>query len=165
MQPPKPNDPDRRLRRVGRLSRRRMRIDGDLLRDGTFTDGTLEVQITGFRAPAAGVPERFSWRSSRPIALVVVRSGIDGGELSFQVGPADAGESDGAPAGDGTGIRYVAFSYDAPPSEPSLPVSLLDPALAGAMPARPTRLAAAVGPTRRGRRSILAPLLRTGSPA
>ena len=49
------------LRRVGRLARRRMRIDGEALRNGTHTDGTLNVEISGLGSPAAAVPETFSW--------------------------------------------------------------------------------------------------------
>ena len=80
-----------RLRRLGRVARRRMRIDGDALRNGSHTNGQLTVQISGLGASTAGVPESFTWQADRPIALVIVRSGIDG---------------------DGSGIRYVAFCYD-----------------------------------------------------
>jgi hypothetical protein len=105
-----------RLRRVGRLARHRMRIDGSALRNGTHTDGTLTVEISGLGSPAAGVPEAFSWEADRPIALVITRSGIDGEDVSFQVGPARSGVGGSSSAGDGSGIRYVAFCYDAPPA-------------------------------------------------
>src|SRR4029450_1770311 len=70
----------------------------------------------------------------RPGALVTVRAGVDGGDVSFHVGPASAGQGLGTLVGDGTGIRYVAFCYDAEP----------DP-VAGAAPGRPA------GPARAGR--------------
>src|SRR6185295_5500744 len=66
-----------KLRRVGRVSRRRMRIDAEALRNGTHTDGTLTVVISGLGSPAAGVPDTFSWQADRPIALVIIRSGVD----------------------------------------------------------------------------------------
>ena len=50
-----------KLRRVGRLARHRMRIDAAALRNGSHTDGTLTVEISGLGAPAAGVPASFSW--------------------------------------------------------------------------------------------------------
>jgi hypothetical protein len=102
-----------RLRRLGRLARRRMRIDGDALRNGRHTDGRLTVDISELGAAAAGVPESFSWRADRPIALVIVRSGMDSYDVNFLVGPAIAGQGRSAGAGDGSGIRYVAFCYDA----------------------------------------------------
>jgi len=134
-----------KLRRVGRVSRRRMRIDADALRNGTHTDGTLTVVISGLGSPAAGVPDSFSWQADRPIALVIIRSGIDGEDVRFQVGPARFGVADGAGLDDGSGIRYIAFCYDAAPD---------------AKPAtNPAPIAAATG---RDRRSILALLLDGG---
>ena len=102
-----------RLRRLGRLARRRLRIDGDALRNGRHTDGRLTVEISELGAAAAGVPESFSWRADRPIAMVIVRSWIDGDDVNFLAGPAIAGNGGSAGAGDGSGIRYVAFCYDA----------------------------------------------------
>ena len=102
-----------RLRRVGRLARRRMRIDGDVLRNGRHTDGQLTIEISGLGRAAAGVQETFDWQADRPIALVIVRSGIDGDDVAFHVGPALAGSGTSIGVGDGTGIRYVAFCYDA----------------------------------------------------
>jgi hypothetical protein len=101
-----------RLRRLGRVARRRMRIDGDALRNGSHTNGQLTVQIRGLGASAAGVPESFTWQADRPIALLIVRSGIDGDDVAFITGPAIAGEGRSAGVGDGSGIRYVAFCYD-----------------------------------------------------
>lgn len=104
-----------RLRRVGRLSRRRLRIDGDRLTNGVHSDGLLTVEISGLGTAAAGVPDTFEWKADRPIALVIVRTGLDGDDVSFQIGPLTAGTGASAGAGDGTGIRYVAFCYDAEP--------------------------------------------------
>jgi hypothetical protein len=159
-----------RLRRVGRLARRRMRIDGATLTNGVHTDGTLTVEISGLGSPVAGVPDSFGWEADRPIALVIVRSGIDGEDVAFQVGPSRFGTGHGATVGDGTGIRYVAFCYDAAPRAatsaaapaPASPVS--SPAalpVAVAEPAR-RRIAAtrAFAPSGRDRRSILTQILR-----
>ena len=104
-----------KLRRVGRVSRHRMRIDADALRNGTHTDGTLTVEISGLGDPAAGVPDAFVWQADRPIALVITRSGVDGEDVRFQVGPARSGVAAAGSIDDGSGIRYVAFCYDAAP--------------------------------------------------
>jgi hypothetical protein len=159
-----------RLRRVGRLARRRMRIDGATLTNGLHTDGTLTVEISGLGSPVAGVPDSFEWEADRPIALVIVRSGIDGEDVAFQVGPSSFGTGRGAAVGDGTGIRYVAFCYDAAPSATTL-VTTLAPAPVGSPAALPVtvesepplrRIAATqvFAPSGRDRRSILTQILR-----
>ena len=114
--------PTARPRRLGRVARRRMQIDGSALRSGRHTDGRLTVEIIDLCAAAAGVPESFSWRADRPIARVIVRSGIDGGDVNFLVGPAVDGQGRSAGVGDGSGIRYVAFCYDAELERASAPV-------------------------------------------
>jgi len=161
-----------RLRRVGRLARRRMRIDGATLTNGLHTDGTLTVEINGLGSPVAGVPDSFEWEADRPIALVIVRSGIDGEDVAFQVGPSRFGTGRGATVDDGTGIRYVAFCYDAAPSATAVaaaPASSVAPAsspaaLPVALESEPVRrrIAAtrAFAPSGRERRSILAQILR-----
>jgi hypothetical protein len=158
-----------RLRRVGRLARRRMRIDGARLVNGLHTDGTLTVEIRGLGSPVAGIPDSFEWEADRPIALVIVRSGIDGEDVAFQVGPSRFGTGRGAGVGDGTGIQYVAFCYDAAPGAATIatgatavPASTLPVPVAGAFDAparRRVAAAQALAPTRRERRSILAQLL------
>jgi hypothetical protein len=165
-----------RLRRVGRLARRRMRIDGARLVNGLHTDGTLTVEIRGLGSPVAGIPDSFEWEADRPIALVIVRSGVDGEDVAFQVGPSRFGTGRGAMVGDGSGIRYVAFCYDAAPSQLALPVPVAPeapvaaeapvalPVAAAVADEAPERrriaAAAASAPTRRERRSILAGLLQ-----
>ena len=138
-----------RLRRVGRLARRRMRIDADHLRNGTHTDGTLSIEIAGLepsgRAGTAAPHQThrratFAWRSDRPVALVIVRSGSDGEDVSFRTGPLEAGVIDPATLRKG-GIRYVAFCYDTEPDAVTAPTGADAPA------------------------SILAQLLRAGAPA
>lgn len=121
-------DTTQRLRRVGRLARRRMRLEGAQLTNGTHSDGRLTVTISGLGDPAAGAPDTFEWSANRPIALVIVRAGIDGEDVSFHVGPAVAGSGVGTLVGDGTGIRYIAFCYDAEPD----PVAVAVPALPAA---------------------------------
>jgi hypothetical protein len=158
-----------KLRRVGRLARHRMRIDGDALRNGSHTDGTLTVEITGLGSPVAGAPDEFEWSADRPIALVIVRAGVDGDDVSFHVGPATAGVARPASASDGSGLRYVAFCYDAPIEAAGQPASAASPLTT--LPAAPVA-SPAFAPTVRDRRSILSLLLggtrrrsASGSPA
>jgi hypothetical protein len=132
-------DTTHRLRRVGRLARRRMRLEGDELTNGLHSDGRLTVAIRGLGTAAAGAPDTFEWESNRPVALVIVRSGLDGDDVAFHVGPTRSGVGSGTLPGDGTGIRYIAFCYDAEPD-----------AVAAAAP---------------GRRSILAQMLRGAAAA
>jgi hypothetical protein len=132
------DDTTQRFRRVGRLARRRFRIEGDAISNGTHTDGRVTVTISGLASAAAGVPDTFDWQSDRPIALVIVRAGLDGDDVSFHVGPTSSGQGIGTLVGDGTGIRYVAFCYDAEPD----PVTVAVPAL----PAIPVAAAAAAAP-------------------
>jgi len=146
------DDTTHRLRRVGRLARRRMRLEGARLTNGTHTDGRLTVTISGLGDPAAGVPDTFDWQSDRPIALVIVRAGVDGDDVSFHVGPVSEGRGAGSVVSDGTGIRYIAFCYDAEPD----PVTVAIPAL----PAVPKVAVAASS----GRPSILERILQ-GRPA
>ncbi len=131
-----------KLRRVGRVARRRMRIDADQLRNGAHTDGTLTIEISDLRSPVAGVPGSFEWSADRPIALVIVRSGVDGEEVSFEVGPARRGVARAAAVDDGAGIRYIAFCYDAAPSVASHVIAASVPVRA----APPATTAAATGP-------------------
>lgn len=127
-----------RLRRVGRLARRRMRIEGAGLRNGVHTDGRLTVRITGLGRPTAAAPATFEWSADRPVALVIIRSGEDGDDVSFQVGPLEAGTAS-VPAGDDAGIRYIAFCYDAAPEAVSMPLPV-------AATSRPTSAPAATVP-------------------
>jgi hypothetical protein len=148
-----------RLRRVGRLPRRRMRIDGDRLVNGVFTDGTLTVEITGLGSPVAGVPDSFEWEADQPIAMVIVRSGIDGEDVDFQVGPKRHGTARTTSLSDGSGIRYIAFCYDAAAAALAVRTSMPAPATEPIVAANPVhrRIAAAraFAPTGRDRRSIL----------
>jgi hypothetical protein len=154
-----------KLRRVGRLARHRMRIDAAALRNGSHTDGTLTVEISGLGAPAAGVPASFSWSADRPIALVIVRAGIDGEDVSFEVGPSTSGVGGAPGVADGAGIRYVAFCYDAPIEGAVRPQAVA--AAAGSVTVRrPVDSSspaggsvAAFAPTHRERRSIRSLLL------
>jgi len=104
------NASNHRLRRVGRITRRRLRIEGSDLRNGIHTDGRLSVVISGLSPIDQGRPEMFQWWSDRPVALVIIRSSGEGGEVSFTKGPVRWGTGLRRP-GDG-GIRYVAFCYD-----------------------------------------------------
>ena len=158
-----------RLRRVGRLARRRMRIEGSELSNGVHTDGTVTIEISGLGSPVAGIPDSFEWQADRPIALVIVRSGLDGEDVDFQVGPSSRGIGRGAQVSDGSGIRYVAFCYDAVPAPVSAPAAAIAGAPSVPAPAAPRlatpirrRLAAshAFAPTGRDRRSILRLILK-----
>jgi hypothetical protein len=162
------DDTTHRLRRVGRLARRRMRLEGARLTNGTHSDGRLTVTISGLGDAAAGAPDTFDWTADRPIALVIVRAGVDGDDVSFHVGPARAGSGAGTAVSDGSGIQYIAFCYDAEPdpvavSVPTLPAPAplaAPPAVATRIATGRERIAASVG-----RRSILAELLQVGSAA
>jgi hypothetical protein len=132
-----------RLRRVGRLARRRLRIDGAGLANGTYTDGHLSVEISGLGGADGDGPARFEWRSDRPVALVIVRSGTDGDDVSFHVGPIDAGTVVGAGPEGGHSISYFAVAYD------------IDPEQSATGPASSTAPAT----------TLLARLLRSASPA
>ena len=81
------DDTTHRLRRVGRLARRRMRLEGAKLANGTHTDGRLTVTISGLGDASAGAPDTFDWESDRPIALVIVRAGLDPATFYPQPGP------------------------------------------------------------------------------
>jgi hypothetical protein len=161
------DDTTHRFRRVGRLARRRMRLEGDQLTNGSHTDGRVTVTISGLGASSAGAPDTFDWQADRPIALVIVRAGVDGDDVSFHVGPVEAGRGIGTPVGDGTGIRYIAFCYDAEPD----PVAVAVPALPAPAPAvLPVPVAASRSRDERiaashGRRSILGRMLQAGSAA
>ena len=162
------DDTTHRLRRVGRLARRRMRLEGAKLANGTHTDGRLTVTISGLGDTAAGAPDTFDWTADRPIALVIVRAGVDGDDVSFNVGPARAGSGVGTALSDGSGIRYIAFCYDAEPD----PVAVAIPTLPAPAPAPvPVAAATAIVTGRErisasvGRRSLLTPLLKAGSAA
>ena len=98
-----------RLRRVGRITRRRLRIDGTDLRNGIHTDGRLSVVISGLSTIDQRRPEMFQWWSDRPVALVIIRSSGEG-EVAFTRGPVRWGTGLRRPGDDG--IRYVAFCYD-----------------------------------------------------
>ena len=162
------DDSTHRLRRVGRLARRRMRIEGAELTNGSHTDGRLTVTISGLVPGAAGAPDTFDWEADRPIALVIVRAGLDGDDVSFHVGPTTSGQGLGTIVGDGTGIRYIAFCYDAEPDPvavavPALPVpaaAFVRPAVVTTVVRRDERFAASTG-----RPSILGRLLQAGSAA
>jgi hypothetical protein len=117
----------RQARRARKLVRRRLRIDAGSVRDGIFGDGTLTVALAVRRESDEAPGLTLDWRSDRPVALVIVRSGTGGQDVAFHVGPALAG-STVAPAADGSGLQYVAFCYDVPiEAEPSTEPSSLAP--------------------------------------
>jgi hypothetical protein len=110
--------PNHRLRRVGRLARRRLRIEGADVSNGIHTDGRLSVVISGFDTAGDGRREMFQWWSDRPVALVIVRSGVDGNDMSFSTGPIRWGTGVREP-GDG-GLKSITFCYDVEPqAQPS----------------------------------------------
>ena len=132
-----------RLRRVGRLMRRRMRIEGADLSNGIYTDGRLSVVISGIGAESAGSPSTFQWWANRPVALVIIRSGADGDDVSFETGPVRWGNVTQRPD-NGAGIGYIAFCYDTERQASAAPAS----------PRSKTPVA-----------TILARMLRSASPA
>jgi hypothetical protein len=144
-----------RLRRVGRLSRRRMRIEAAQLANGVHSDGSLTVTISGLASGngSADGADVFEWTANRPVALVIIRAGAEGDDVSFVVGPLTAGTAR-AVARDASGIRYVAFCYD---SEPE-PIGDPGPGRAH------LRLATSVAGSL-VRPSVMTRLLRAGRPA
>ncbi len=100
-----------RLRRVGRLTRRRMRIEGSNLTNGIHTDGRLSVVISGLGNADDDGAQTFQWWANRPVALVIARSGADGADVSFSTGPIRWGTGVQRHAG-GAEIGYIAFCYD-----------------------------------------------------
>jgi hypothetical protein len=154
-----------KLRRVGRLARRRMRIDGESLRNGVHTDGTVAIRISGLGAPVAGVPVSFQWKANRSIELVIVRAGVDGEDVRFHGGPARSGTAQASLVGDGSGIRYVAFCYDAPVTAKAADPRAVSIGQAPVQAVAGRRERAAIAgdrrfaPTHRDRRSILSLVL------
>jgi hypothetical protein len=105
--------PNHRLRRVGRLVRRRMRVEGADLSNGIHTDGRLSVVISGFETADRG-REMFQWWSNGPVALVITRSGADGNDMSFSTGPIRWGIGVREPGDDG--LKSITFCYDVEPA-------------------------------------------------
>jgi len=133
--------PNHRLRRVGRLVRRRMRVEGADLSNGIHTDGRLSVVISDFDTAADGGREMFQWWSDRPVALVIARPGVDGAAMSISTGPIRWGTGLRQP-GD-AGLKSMTFCYDIEP----------------AVQPRPTPIERVRGT------SVLARLFRSGSQA
>ena len=162
-----------RLRRVGRLARRRMRIEGAELTNGRHIDGTLTIEISGLGSPVAGIPDSFEREADRPIALLVVRSGLDGEDVAFHVGPSLRGTGRGAQVSDGSGIRSLAFCYNAAsesaavagpvpaavPAPVAAPVGAVASRSAIPAPGAVAAAARALAPTGRERRSLLSMIL------
>lgn len=131
-----------RLWRVGRLTRRRLRLEGASLTNGIHTDGKLSVVISGLGSAAASVGETIQWWSNRPVALVTMRSAAGVDDVAFSTGPIRWGTWVRPPGDDG-GISYISFSYDTEPD-----------AVAGTRSGTSASVA-----------SILARLLKSGLPA
>ena len=93
---------------------------------------------------------------------------LDGDDVSFQVGPLSAGNGVGALVGDGAGIRYIAFCYDAEPDAVAVavPAAAVAPApRRGTGHGRRRRLATTRRAILGDRPSILGRMLRAGSAA
>lgn len=103
----------RHARRARRIVRHRLRIEADLFATGRFSDGWLTVVISNHRPAADGRPDSFDWRASRPVGLVIIRAGSEGGDVAYFSGPATAGTATGPATSDPAGMLYVAFCYDA----------------------------------------------------
>jgi hypothetical protein len=132
--------PNHRLRRVGRLVRRRLRIEGPDLSNGIHTDGRLSVVVSGFDTADDGRREMFQWWSDRPVALVIIRSGVNGNDMSFSTGPIRWGIGVREP-GEG-GLTSITFCYDVEPEARPTPA----PANRGRLISVPARLRRAASP-------------------
>jgi hypothetical protein len=100
-----------------------MRIDQRLLRNGVHTDGHLSVEITGLADDGLRGGSRtagtFEWRADRPVALVIVRSGADGNDVSFVTGPVAAGSLVRENVQRARSAGYIAFCYDVETDSPA----------------------------------------------
>lgn len=80
---------------------------GDILGDGTFNDGSLEVEISNF------TPTSFDWSSNFGVDAVVVKSGSDGSNLYVYQPPGPESTGDTQLSTPSTqGISHISFCYD-----------------------------------------------------
>jgi hypothetical protein len=89
-----------------------LKIQNAQLANGTYTNGTLIVTISGFVDSSSSVPGSFDWTSNIGIDAVFVKAGSDKHNL-FRYDPeATAGAHLGPQTGRGNGISHISFCYD-----------------------------------------------------
>jgi hypothetical protein len=97
------------------------KLEGAQLADGTYSDGTLEVTISGYVASDSGTPGSFDWTSNIGVDAVFVKAGSDKHNL-YVYDPESLGDTDVSPqAGNGNGISHISFCYDEAADEPTPP--------------------------------------------
>jgi hypothetical protein len=97
------------------------KLEGAQLADGTYSDGTLEVTISGYVASDSGTPGSFDWTSNIGVDAVFVKAGSDKHNL-YVYDPESLGDTDLDPqAGNGNGISHISFCYDEDGDEPTPP--------------------------------------------
>ncbi|HEU0235178.1 MAG TPA: hypothetical protein VFR14_01925 [Candidatus Limnocylindrales bacterium] len=100
------------------------RLQDARLADGTYSDGTLTVTISGFAQSGSGTPGSFDWSSNVGVDAVFVKAGSDKHNLYRYAPEATSGEDLGPQAGKGNGISHISFCYDAdqaPTDDPTTP--------------------------------------------
>lgn len=100
------------------------RLQDTQLADGTWSDGTLTVAISGFTESASGTPGSFDWSSNVGVDAVFVKAGSDKHSLYRYEPEATSGEDLGPQAGKGNGVSHISFCYDAdlpPADDPTTP--------------------------------------------
>jgi len=101
-----------------------LRLQDARLADGSYSDGTLTVTISGFAQSTSGTPGSFDWSSNVGVDAVFVKAGNDKHNLYRYEPEATSGEDLGPQAGKGNGISHISFCYDAdqpPTDDPTTP--------------------------------------------
>src|SRR5919198_4448976 len=101
------------------------KLDGDRLKDGIYTDGTITVTITNFADSASGSPGSFDWAADQGVDAVFVKAGSSKHNLYVYSPEATSDEGVGPQAGRGNGIGHVLFCYDG--VDVAQPVTSADP--------------------------------------
>ena len=88
------------------------KLEGAALANGTYTDGTLQVTISGYTGSVSATPGSFDWTSNIGVDAVFVKAGSIRHNL-FVYAPESTGDTDlGPQAGRGNGISHISFCYD-----------------------------------------------------
>lgn len=88
-------------------------------RNGVFTDGQIEITISGYDA------KTFDWSANRSIVQAVyVRGGANDASFLYEYGPGSGGDTDLTTPGAFNEIQYISFCYgddEVPPEEEPCP--------------------------------------------
>ena len=89
-----------------------LKLEGDDLANGVYTDGTLEVTISSFVQSAGDTPGSFDWASNIGVDAVFVKAGNDKHNLYIYNPEATSDDGLGPQGGRGNGISHISFCYD-----------------------------------------------------